>query len=188
MKMSVQITPAMEVIGNGVGAVLQVREVLRVLQQHPERPKDLEAKTLFLAAKILEAIGFVKGLNKHKKALALAKEQLISGKAWEMMQRIIKAQGGNPEVSSESLSLGTHHFEVIASQDGKVQEINLHHVNQIARRLGCPSVNEAGMYLHKKLQDPVKKGEILYTMYAQDAHKIQLAQEQEAMKPAFRIV
>ena len=40
MKMSVAITKADEVIGNGVGAVLQVREVLRILQQHPERAKD----------------------------------------------------------------------------------------------------------------------------------------------------
>ncbi len=103
--MSVQITPAMEVIGNGVGAVLQVREVLRVLQQHAARPQDLEAKTLFLAAKIIEDVGLVKGINKHKKALAIAKEQLISGEARKMMQKIIKAQGGNPTITSEGLNL-----------------------------------------------------------------------------------
>ncbi|MBO4203585.1 hypothetical protein J5893_02000 [bacterium] len=43
------------------------------------------------------------------------------------------------------------------------------------------------MYLHKKLQDSVKKGDILYTMYSNDATKITLAKELEAIKPAFQI-
>lgn len=181
--MSVQITPAMEVIGNGVGAVLQVREVLRVLQQHPLRPLDLQSKALHLASKLIENIGMAKG----KKARELAENQLKSGEARKMMQKIIKAQNGNPDVHSEGLTLGTQTFEVIAETSGKVKEINLHNVNQIARRLGCPVVNEAGMYLHKKIGDKVEKGEVLYTMYANDKPKIELAKEQEKLKPAFVI-
>ena len=72
--MSVQITPANEVIGNGVGATLQVREVLRVLQQHAKRPADLESKTIHLAAKIIEMVGKAKGKSAYK----LAEQQLQS--------------------------------------------------------------------------------------------------------------
>ncbi|MDR0282063.1 MAG: hypothetical protein LBI53_01725 [Candidatus Peribacteria bacterium] len=131
MKTSVQITPAMEVIGNGVGATLQVREVLRVLQQHEKKPADLEAKSIHLAAKIIEMVGKAKG----KKAKQLALNQLKNGEARKMMQKIIKAQNGNPNVKSEEMSLGKESFEVLAVQDGRVREINLHNVNQIARRL-----------------------------------------------------
>ncbi len=184
MKMSVQITPAMEVIGNGVGATLQVREVLRVLQQHEKRPADLEAKAVHLAAKIIEMVGKAKG----KKAEQLALKQLKDGEARKMMQKIIKAQNGDPKVDSEKIAIGKESFEVVATQDGKVREINLHNINQIARRLGCPTVNEAGLYLHKKIGDKVGKGEILYTMYAQDSVKINLAKEQEELKPAYVIV
>jgi hypothetical protein len=74
MKMSVQITEANEVIGNGVGAVMQVREVLRILQQHPERAMDLESKVIFLASKIIEEVGLEKG----KEAVKLATHQLVS--------------------------------------------------------------------------------------------------------------
>lgn len=74
MKMSVQITEANEVIGNGVGAVMQVREVLRILQQHPERALDLENKVIFLASKIIEEVGLAKG----KEAVKLATHQLVS--------------------------------------------------------------------------------------------------------------
>ncbi|MBR6907833.1 hypothetical protein IKN40_05050 [bacterium] len=53
VKTEVTITKAEQPIGNGVGAVLQVREVLRILQQHPERAMDLEEKALDLAAQLL---------------------------------------------------------------------------------------------------------------------------------------
>lgn len=72
--MSVQITEANEVIGNGVGAVMQVREVLRILQQHPERALDLENKVIFLASKIIEEVGLAKG----KEAVKIATHQLVS--------------------------------------------------------------------------------------------------------------
>lgn len=72
--MSVQITEANEVIGNGVGAVMQVREVLRILQQHPDRAMDLENKVIFLATKIIEEVGLAKG----KEAVKLATHQLVS--------------------------------------------------------------------------------------------------------------
>lgn len=72
--MSVQITEANEVIGNGVGAVMQVREVLRILQQHPDRAMDLENKVIFLATKIIEEVGLAKG----KEAKQIATTQLTS--------------------------------------------------------------------------------------------------------------
>lgn len=134
MKMSVAITKAEEVIGNGVGAVLQVREVLRILQQHPQRALDLQNKVLHLAAQIIEDVGMAKG----KKALELATHQLESGKAREKMKKIITAQNGNPEITSETLKLGTHTHDILATKDGKMESINLHDVNAICRKLGCP--------------------------------------------------
>ena len=74
MKVHVEITDAIQPIGAGVGATLQVREVLRVLQQHPNRPQDLENKALYLASKIIELVGMAKG----KEAKKLAYGQLIS--------------------------------------------------------------------------------------------------------------
>ena len=171
--MSVMLTKADEVIGNGVGAVLQVREVLRILQQHPERAMDLQNKVLSLAAQIIEDVGLAKG----KKALELATYQLESGKAWEKMQKIIAAQNGNPDVDSEHLPLGTHTFDVIAEKDATVKAIDLHDVNAVCRKLGCPIVDQAGMYLHKKTGDKVKKGDVICTLYALDDAKLKLGIE-----------
>lgn len=178
MKMSVQITEANEVIGNGVGAVMQVREVLRILQQHPERALDLENKALHLAAQIIEMVGKAKG----KAALKLATEQLRNGKAWEKMQEIITVQEGNPDINSEKLPLGKYTHDILAERDGKVKMIDLHDVNAVCRKLGCPIVDQAGMYLHKKTGDKLKKGELLCTLYAQDETKLKLGIERRNEK------
>ena len=162
--MSVQITQANEVIGNGVWAVLQVREVLRILQQHPDRAKDLEEKIIFLGGKIIENIGLVTG----KGAMNLARNQLVTWAAWRKMQEIIAAQGGNPDVDSESLELGKFTHDIVADKPGKMKAMDLHDVNAICRKLGCPVIDQAGMYLYKKLGSTVKKGEVIATLYAND--------------------
>lgn len=173
MKVHVELTPALEPIGAGVGAVMQVREVLRVLQQHPARPMDLEKKAVFLAAKIIELVGMAKG----KEAEKLAYGQLISRNAWKTMQNIIAAQHGNPKVTSEKLKLAKIHKDIVAEKSGKVKNIDMKVVNVAARTLGSPLDLQAGLYLHKKLGDTVKKGEVIFTMYANDESKIRLTKE-----------
>lgn len=173
MKMKVEITDALQPIGAGIGAVLQVREVLRVLQQHKDRPMDLEKKSIHLCAKIIELVGMAKG----KEAEKLAYGELISGKARTMMQKIISAQQGSPDVKSEKLALAKIKKDILAEKSGKVKNIDMRAVNVLARTLGSPLDLQAGLYLHKKLGDSVKKGEVLYTMYANDQGKIKLAKE-----------
>lgn len=73
IKTEVAITKAEQPIGNGIGAVLQVREVLRVLQQHELRASDLEEKALDLAAQLLVLCG--KNEN-YEEAYMHAKETL----------------------------------------------------------------------------------------------------------------
>lgn len=173
MKMTVEITPALQPIGAGVGAVLQVREVLRVLQQHEKRPMDLEKKAIHLCAKIIELVGMAKGKDAEK----LAYGQLISGKARAMMQKIITAQHGDPKVVSEKLKFAKIQKDIVAEKSGKVKEIDMKVVNVAARTLGSPLDLQAWLYLHKKLGDAVKKGEVIYTMYANDESKIRLTKE-----------
>ena len=64
-----------------------------------------------------------------------------------------------------------------AEKSGKIKNIDMKVVNLTARTLGSPLDLQAGLYLHKKLGDTVKKGEVLYTMYANDESKIRLAKE-----------
>ncbi|MDD3262494.1 MAG: thymidine phosphorylase [Candidatus Absconditabacteria bacterium] len=184
MKVHVEITKAMEPIGAGIGATLQVREVLRVLQQHELRPMDLQTKALHLASKIIELVGMAKG----KKAYELAYQQLKSGAAWKKMQEIIKAQRGkNPNIKSEELELAKFKKEVKAEKDGTVKVIDMKLINLTTRALGAPIDDQGGLYLHKKLGDKVKKNDIIYVMYANQKSKIDMALESLKGKKMYEI-
>ena len=49
---------------------------------------DLQNKAIHLASKVIELVGLAKG----KDAYQLAYQELKSGRAWKMMQKIIKMQ------------------------------------------------------------------------------------------------
>jgi AMP phosphorylase len=105
-----------------------------------------------------------------------------------MMQKIIKAQNGrNPDIQSEDLKPWIFTKEILAEKNGKVKKVDLHNVNHIARRLGCPAIDEAGIYFEKKLGDKVKKWDVLFTMYSTAQNKIDLALEQNKENPAMLI-
>jgi thymidine phosphorylase len=97
-------------------------------------------------------------MAKGKEAEKLAYGQLVSGEAWKKMQRIIKAQHGkNPNINSEEITLGTYENIISAKKSGKVAHIDMKSLNLLARTLGAPFDLEAGVYLHHKLGDIVKK-------------------------------
>lgn len=174
MKVFVELTDAKEPIGAGIWPHLQVREVLRVLQQHEKRPADLEKKALHLCAAIIELVG----MAKWEAAYDIAHKQLVSGKAWAKMQKIIIAQRGkNPNIYSEDLLLWTHTKEIFAKKDWTIKEIDLQEVNLIARTLWSPIEEEVGIYFAKKLGNKVKKWDLLFTLYANDDSKLDMALE-----------
>jgi len=173
MKCDVIITDGNEPIGNGIGPVLEARDVLKVLMQTDDRPKDLESKSIMLAGLILELVGKAK----KGKGEELARKQLASGKAWEQMKRIIKAQGGNPNVKLSDLKPAKYKHEFKAYKSGKVVDSRNKAIVKLARLAGAPATKEAGLYLHKKYGDEVKKGETLITVYSNSKDKLDLCKK-----------
>lgn len=163
MKLTVVLTDGKEPIGRGIGPVLEAKDVLAVLQNKPDAPKDLREKSLLLAAEVLEFSGVVKkGIG-----LSVAKDILDSGSAWMKMAEIIDAQG-----KAKPLRLGSKRLIVKSEKSGKVARIDNKVISKLARMAGAPITRGAGLYLHKKVGDRVKKGEPLYTAYADSAEKI----------------
>ena len=174
MKVKVIFTEAEQPIGNWIWADLQVREVLRVLQQHEKRPKDLEEKALILSAQIIELVWLAKG----KKAFKMAEKQLKSWIARKKMQKIIIAQNGkNPNIRSEEIKLWKFKKEIESDFNWILSSVDMRYINQIARTLGCPQDYQAGIFLNKKLQDKVKKWDVLFTLYSNYTKKIEMAEK-----------
>ena len=156
--MEVIITDGSQPIGNGIGPVLEARDVMKVLRREPDAPLDLREKSLMLAGMVLDFDPALPG----KAGYARAKEILDSGQALASMEAIIDAQGRNLNPPR----LGEMSFEVSATRTGVVQTIDCYAISQLAQTAGAPQSPGAGVDLFKKVGDAVKKGEPLYRVYS----------------------
>lgn len=179
IKMDVQVTDWSQPIGRWIWACLQSRDALRILQQYKTRSEDLEKKSIFLAAKILVLCWKAKNM---KAAENLVKTQLTNWEAWKKMQEIIKAQNWDPNIKSEDIQLGKFSHDVIADKDCEIKNIDMKQLNTMVRWLWAPKQYQAGIYLHKKVWDKVKKWEVIYTMYSNSANKLSLIKEMQKEK------
>ena len=160
-------------IGRGIGPTLEARDVLRVLQQKENRPTDLQKKAVYYCAEMLKLTGKAKGSEAHRIAL----ECLSSGKAWKQMQKIIKAQGGNPDIDSEDIKFGKFIYEVKSKEKGSIQAIDNKALGWVNRSLGNPTIKKAGTYLNRSVGESVEKGDTLFTIYATSQSRLDFALE-----------
>ncbi|MEQ9464084.1 MAG: thymidine phosphorylase family protein [Haliea sp.] len=161
LSLDVVITDGRQPVGNGIGPVLEARDVMRVLQNHPLAPNDLRQKALRLAGRMLEFDPDVRGGD----GFAIARDILDSGRALQKMQDIIAAQGATP-FDPENPPLAPLSFEIAAPGPGTVIGIDNLQLARIARQAGAPRAAGAGVDLLAKLGDTVAAGDSLYRVHA----------------------
>ncbi|TDQ78898.1 thymidine phosphorylase [Dongia mobilis] len=154
----VEITDGSQPVGNGIGPMLEARDVMRVLENDPLAPRDLRARALLLAGHILDFDPGLRGGKGHARALEL----LESGAAARQMELIMTAQGSPPARPD----LGPLRHDVPAEADGIVASIDCYRLARLARIAGAPTDKGAGIDLFRKVGDPVQKGEPLYRIHA----------------------
>ncbi|MFH1236875.1 MAG: AMP phosphorylase [Candidatus Aenigmatarchaeota archaeon] len=156
-------------IGYAVGPILEAREALSTVM-HGHGPADLVDKATTLAGTLLEFGGAKNGKQ-------VAHELLHSGKAYKKLKEVIEAQGGNPAIRPEDMHPGDKMAEFKASKSGKILWISTKAVGVVARDAGAPKDRGAGILFHKKLGDKVKKGDVLFQLYAEKSNKFSRAIE-----------
>ncbi len=166
------LTRGNEPIGNGIGPLLEIRDVIAVLKQDENRPYDLERKALYLASQLLE----LTGKASRGRGMELASFLLKSGKALKKFEEIIEAQHGSLE-KAYKMKPARYRKEIIATHDSIVKEINNKKINMLARLAGCPADKTAGVYLHKHVGERVKKGEKIITIFAENKIRLKEAVE-----------
>lgn len=178
-KMTAVITNMDEPLGMAVGNILEVKEAIDTLKGNG--PKDFVELVETLAAHMLilgnVANDFEEGRNKVKEAIQ-------NGKALDKLKQFVFAQGGDikyidhPELFEQATIIE----EIYSEQDGFVGHINTQEIGICSLILGGgretkdskidPSV---GLVFSKKVADPVKKGDILATIYGNDKEKVKQA-------------
>jgi thymidine phosphorylase len=162
---------AMDVpLGLKVGNALEVQEAVEVLAGGG--PSDVVELTLLLAREMIDAAGIV------GKDPELA---LKDGSAMDVWRRMIRAQGGDP---GAALPVARERHDVLANQSGTMIEMNALKVGVAAWRLGAGRSRQgekvqagAGIELHAKPGDEISSGEVLMTLYTDDAERFPRALE-----------
>jgi AMP phosphorylase len=155
-------------LGFAIGPALEAREALTTLTG--EGPSDLREKAVSLAGMLFEMVGVEGGLQR-------AENVLKSGRAEKKLREIIEAQGGNPNVKPDEIPVGSEKAEVTAEQAGRVLWISTDGIVQVARAAGAPKEKGAGVVLKAKLGDSVRKGGVLFEIYAERNSKLESALE-----------
>ncbi|WP_277063809.1 thymidine phosphorylase [Schaalia cardiffensis] len=157
-------------LGLTVGNALEVRESVEVLAGGG--PADVVELTCTLARKMLEMSG---------KTDVDVEAALKDGRAMDVWREMIEAQGG--EVDAE-LPIGTESHVVFAQEDGVLHTLDALSVGVASWRLGAgravkedPVQAGAGIEIHAKPGDPVKKGQPLLTLHTDDEWRIPRALE-----------
>ncbi len=160
MDVGCAITHGTDPIGRGVGPALEARDVLEVLEGGG--PDSLRMKSLQLASMLLEHCGVE----------ASATELLDSGAALEQFQRIVTAQGGDPDVDSSDIETASETETVTAGRAGVVTRVDNRQLCDLARRAGAPRDQRAGLVIHRTVRESVDPGDPLYTIYAEAESKL----------------
>lgn len=154
-------------VGRTIGPAIEVREALKVLETM-NGPNSLIEKSTALAGILLEMGGAApKGKGKE-----LAMETLSSGKALKKLKEIIEAQGGDPGIGYKDIRPGEHKAELKSPADGYVIEFDNKRIVEIARLAGAPGDQGAGVWIHRKKGEMVRKGEPLITIFADKSWKL----------------
>jgi thymidine phosphorylase len=160
VKTVAQLTAMDAPLGQAVGNALEVTESLSVLRGGG--PNDVRELTIALAKIMTELVGI--DVNPG--------DRLDDGSAYEVYERMIAAQSGDPDAK---MPLAALREDVTAPRDGIVQSIDARAVGLSAWRLGAGRVRKedpvsatAGVLCLVRVGDKVVKGQPLFQLHADD--------------------
>lgn len=188
IKTTIDINQALEPAGHSVGPALEAQDVLKVLEGRPDRPFILEAKALRLAGKLLDlCLADSKRNGDKESGEEMARRILSSGKALSKMREIIRAQGGNPHVNVDSIKIGKFKEEIPCPKKGVVTVVDNLNLTIVAKILGAPADQQAGIYLERRIDERIDKNDILCVLYSSDKWRLKEAKETLLTAPIYKI-
>lgn len=160
-------------LGDACGNALEVAESIRAL--HGEGPADVMELTYALGAEMLM---LAKVAETHLDARSMMEQAISSGRAAQMFERIIKAQGGDPAVVSNPSRLPQAAVKetFLAPRTGTVTSVDPRAVGWGLVELGAGRMRMedsiepgVGVVITVKPGDRVEHGTPLATVHATDA-------------------
>ncbi len=168
-------------LGNAVGNAIELKEAIETL--HDGGPQDFREHCFTVASHMLLLGEKAADLDE---ARALAEKMISSGKAWEKFKQLVQAQNGDVSFIEHPEKLPTAKMkeEINADQDGYLSGLNAQLIGEGAVALGAgrekkgaPIDLGVGIDVAHKVGDTITKGDVLFTVYANDAVKLAAARK-----------
>ncbi len=167
-------------LGMAVGNWLEAKEAVQALKGIG--PPDVMEVTNRLSGTMIylgeKADTIEEGIEKSKQAVT-------NGQAYKKWMQLTKAQGGDISVleEPEKYEAANHSFYFKAEKDGYITAINAQKVGLASLELGAGRKTKedkidpaAGILFKKKVDDAVKKGDVLSKGFTNDEQAIELAE------------
>lgn len=170
-KTAALITDMDRPLGYNIGNSLEVIEAVETLKGNG--PEDLTEISLLLAAKLLE----ISGKGSFEECKIIAKSKIDDGSALKKLAEMVSLQGGESKyiLNTDNFVCAKFSRDIVADCDGYISAMNTEGVGSVCVALGAGRQRKedeidpsAGIILHKKTGDAVKKGDVLATFYCSD--------------------
>lgn len=179
-KMAAVISDMDTPLGKNIGNSLEVTEAVEVLRG--KGADDLKEVCLTLASNIV-SLSLDISLDT---ARLKAEKALESGAAFEKFKEFISAQGGNTAQieNTDLLPKAKIIYEILSSESGYIEKMQAEVIGSSSVILGAGRVTKddiidysAGIILHKKTGDKVKKGDVLAELHTNNEGKLKDAEK-----------
>lgn len=162
------ITDGTQPIGRGIGPALEAMDILAVLRNEANAPLDLKERSITLASMLLK----ISGKYPEGTEVALATKILESGDAYTKFKAICLAQGCFKEPI-----IAKYKYDVLSKTAGIVKSIDNRKLSRIAKLAGAPQAPSAGILYFAPIGKKIKKGELLFSIYAESNGELEYAKE-----------
>ena len=168
-------------LGCAVGNALELKEAIDTLKG--QGPGDFREHCITIASHMLTLGEKADNFNKAKE---MVRRVISDGSAWSKFRVLVQAQKGDVSFIDKPEKLPSASFieDLVASQAGYLSQINARVVGETAVALGAgrekkgDSIDLAvGLLVHHKVGDFVKRREPLFTIYANDTRRLELAKK-----------
>jgi len=189
-RVSALLTDMSQPLGRAVGNALEVVETVELLRGGG--PPDLRDVTVELTAEMLVLGGAAPDGAAARTAVLAA---IADGRGLAKLEEIVRAQGGDPRAlqDPDRLPRAPRTYDVGAAAGGFVREIDAEALGLAAVALGAGRArvedrvdSAVGLVVHKRLGDPVGRGEPLCTVHEGDRSEPR-ARVAARVEAAFRI-
>lgn len=175
------ITNMDEPLGKCVGNTLEVVEAINTLKGNME--PDVKEVILELGAYMCLLAGKGNNIVENKNKI---EECITSGKAFEKFKELVINQGGNVKYieNTELFEKAKYEKEIYANKSGYIEKEDAGKIGEIVCLLGAGRIKkddkidlDAGILIHKKVGDYVEKDSKIFTVYANNKEKLEVAEK-----------